>query len=69
MDKDIAELPLFVRAELALKAAVGKVIEEHRRTGEPLVLWRNGRVELVPPDEVEKPEVTSELALLLEEPS
>lgn len=37
------------KAEKALKEAVRKVVEEHRRTGEPLVIWEKGKVRLVPP--------------------
>ena len=37
------------KAEKALKEAVRRVVKEHRRTGEPLVIWQNGKVKLVPP--------------------
>ncbi len=35
---------LQVKAERALKEAVREVIEDHKRTGRPLVIWRNGKV-------------------------
>ena len=35
----ILELPLGERAEMALKAAVEKVIESHIRDGRPLYIW------------------------------
>jgi len=41
---DILELPLAQRAEMALKAAVEKVVEEHARDGRPLYIWRDGKV-------------------------
>jgi len=41
---DILELPLAQRAEMALKAAVEKVVEEHVRDGRPLYIWRDGKV-------------------------
>ena len=41
---NVLELPLEVRAEMALKAAVEKVIIEHARTGLPLYIWRDGQV-------------------------
>lgn len=44
----ILELPLEVRAEMAMKAAVKKVIQEHARLGRPLILWRDGKVVAVP---------------------
>ncbi len=35
---------LHAAAEKALKKAVRGVIEDHKRTGRPLVIWRNGKV-------------------------
>lgn len=49
---NVLELPLEERAEMALKAAVEKVIVEHARRGLPLYIWRDGRVVEVPPDEL-----------------
>jgi hypothetical protein len=41
---NILELPLAQRAEMALKAAVERVVEEHVRDGRPLYVWRDGKV-------------------------
>ena len=41
---NVLELPLEERAEMALKAAVQKVIVEHARQGLPIYIWRDGRV-------------------------
>lgn len=41
---DLLALPLEVRAEMAFKAAVDKVIEEHARLGLTLPIWRDGKV-------------------------
>ena len=38
------KIALVVMAEQALKEAVAKVIEEHRITGDPIVVWKNGKV-------------------------
>jgi hypothetical protein len=43
---DLTEL-----AKRALKEAVDRVREEHRRSGEPMAIWRDGRVVFVHPDE------------------
>ena len=51
---DILKLPLETRAEMALKAAVQKVIEEHARLRLPLHLWRNGKLVEMPAEELEK---------------
>jgi len=37
-----------VKAEKALKKAVAKTIQDHARTGDPIVIWRNGKVMWVP---------------------
>ena len=40
----VLELPLEQRAEMALKAAVEKVIVAHARQGLPIYIWREGKV-------------------------
>ncbi|HXW22479.1 MAG TPA: hypothetical protein VEK14_06180 [Rhodomicrobium sp.] len=49
---NVLELPLEVRAEMALKAAVEQVIIEHARKGLPIYVWRDGKVVEIPPDEL-----------------
>jgi hypothetical protein len=41
---NVLELPLEVRAEMALKAAVEKLIVESARLGRPIYIGRNGDV-------------------------
>jgi len=45
-------MSLVEKAEAALKAAVAKVIAENKRLGIPLVIWRDGKVVHVPPEEL-----------------
>jgi hypothetical protein len=45
--------PLREEALQALRDAVGKVIADHKRLGLPLVIWRDGRVAEVSPEEAE----------------
>jgi hypothetical protein len=40
------------KAFKALKKAVRKVIEEHKKTGRPLAVWRNGKAVLISPNTV-----------------
>ncbi len=48
--KKRGRMPAFARdAEKAMRIAVAKVIREHRRRGEPLVVWEKGRVIRVEP--------------------
>jgi len=48
----VLDLPLEQRAEMALKAAVEKVIIEHARRDLPIYIWRDGKVVEIPPDEL-----------------
>jgi len=54
------ELPMAFPAEEALKKAVSQVIADHKRTGEPLVVWREGKVVKVPADQLELREPQAE---------
>jgi len=49
---NVLELPLHIRGEMALKAAVEKVIVEHARQGLPIYIWHDGKVVEVPVDEL-----------------
>jgi hypothetical protein len=49
---NVLELPLEVRAEMALNAAVEKLIVEHARTGAPLYIWRDGKGMVMPLEEM-----------------
>jgi len=51
---NVLDLPLEERAEMALKAAVEKVLAEHARQGLPIYVWRDGRVVEIPPDELQR---------------
>jgi hypothetical protein len=50
--ENVLELPLEERAEMALKAAVEKVMEEHAREGLPIYIWRDGGVVEMSPEEI-----------------
>jgi len=39
---------ITLMAEKALRIAVANTIEEHRRSGDPIVVWKNGRVVKIP---------------------
>jgi len=49
---NLLDLPMEVRAEMALKAAVAKVIEDHIRSGRPIHIWRDGKVVEVSAEEL-----------------
>lgn len=50
---NVLNLPLEQRAEMALRAAVERVIVEHARQGLPIYIWRDGKVVEVPPEELQ----------------
>ena len=52
-EKKRLHAPLAYRAEKALKRAVAKAIDEHRRQGIPIAVWRDGKVVRVEPDQLE----------------
>ena len=42
------------KAEEALKKAVRQVVQEHKKTGRPLAVWKNGKTVLISPYSVKK---------------
>jgi len=52
LPKSVLNLPLNVRAEMALREAVREALEENARLGLPAYIWRDGRVVAVPPEEI-----------------
>lgn len=54
--EDLKDIPLEIRAEMALKEAVAEAIAEHKRRGNPIALWRDGKVVVIPPEEIVVPE-------------
>lgn len=52
--KEILELPLDVRAEMALMDAYETAMEEHIRWNLPMHFWKDGKVIEVPVEELRK---------------
>lgn len=52
IDKAILELPLEVRAEMALRAAFRGVCEENLRLGLPVHVWRDGKAVALSAEEI-----------------
>jgi hypothetical protein len=44
----------------AINAAAKRAIIEHKQKGQPLVVWRDGKTVLIPPDELD-PDCASKL--------
>jgi hypothetical protein len=49
--KKLTKTSLTQKAMQALSVAVAKVIEDHRRYGRPLAVWRNGKAIWIPAPE------------------
>lgn len=47
--------PIIRKADKALKVAVAKVVEDRRRSGDPLVVWQNGKVVKIPANRLPRP--------------
>ncbi|GEM_PF-6868185 len=45
---------LQANAEKALKQAVNRLIRESRKTGEPLIVWRHGKLHKLYPNRIVK---------------
>jgi hypothetical protein len=41
------------RIEAAIQAAVREALIQHKRAGNPIAVWENGRVVWIPPEEIE----------------
>lgn len=52
------DLPLEILAEKALKEAVAQAIAEHKLRGHPIIIWRDGKVVSVPPEDISVNEPT-----------
>jgi len=55
-----ADIELVAKAKKAMKEAVSRVIEDHKRTGDPIVIWQDGKVVKVPPDQLSVKESQAE---------
>lgn len=42
----------FARIQESLVLAVQEALVRHKRAGNPVAVWRNGRVEWIPPEDI-----------------
>jgi len=52
--RESAEVPDWMPALIALRMAKVEVIEEHCKSGHPIIIWRDGKVYLQPPEEAKR---------------
>lgn len=48
----VVSTSIVASAEKALKEAVLKVMRDHRQTGDPVIVWRGGRVVKADPKKI-----------------
>ena len=51
------------KIDAALRAAVKSAIQLHKQAGVPMAIWRDGKVALVPAEELEKEQEREEIQL------
>jgi len=64
LDSNLFNKSMAFRAEEALKKAVAKAIADHKRTGDPIVIWRDGKVVKIPAKQIEVREPDAEYQTL-----
>ena len=64
IDRNLSDKAMAFRAEDALKKAVARAIADHKRTGDPIVVWRDGEVVKIPADQIEVREPDAEYRTL-----
>jgi hypothetical protein len=62
------KMPMEKMAEEALQEAVAEVIADPKRTGDPLIVWRGGKVVHVPPEQIEIREMKPEYSTVRKKP-
>jgi len=55
--RHLKDIPLEIRAEMALKEAVADAMARHKQTGNPIAVWRDGKAVWIPPEEIVVPEI------------
>ena len=56
-DPKLAEaIAKATRIQRALRAGVRRALIRHKRLGESIAVWRDGRVVIVPPDQINIPD-------------
>jgi len=64
IDRNLFDKAMAFRAEDALKKAVARAIADHKGTGDPIVVWRDGEVVKIPADQIEVREPDAEYRTL-----
>lgn len=60
IDKNLFQISMASRAEEALKKAVARALADHKRAGDPIVVWRDDRVVKIPAEQIEIREPVAE---------
>jgi hypothetical protein len=52
-DKKADDTSMSSKVDAAFRQAAAKVVQRAKQTGTPVILWEDGRVKEVPPEQVE----------------
>lgn len=53
-NKDLTDL--FKRIDFGIKRGVAEALAEHKKSGQSISVWQNGRVVKIPPEKIQIPE-------------
>lgn len=48
---------ILKRIDIGVQRGVAKALSEHKRLGQPIVVWRDGKIVEIPPEEIVVPTV------------
>ena len=57
-------IPTGIEADRRVQQAMHAALLDHKRTGDPIAVWQDGRVVWIPADEIDVPENDADKELL-----
>ena len=53
--KDIENMDIVKRMEIGIRRGVSKALERHKKLGQSIVVWKDGKIVEIPPEEIKVP--------------
>ena len=50
-----SDMDILKRFDIGVRRGVSKALSEHKRLGQPIVVWRDGKVVKIAPEEIKIP--------------
>ena len=54
MSRD-TQIDYLKRMEIGVRRGVSRALDRHKKLGEPIVIWKDGKVVEIPPEKIEVP--------------